>query len=291
MVSYGDGLPDPDFHRRPRRRTSTNRRGSSSMPRQARRSRVGRARTCRVAHPRRGLCRSDARSVRSEDRHNGRHPLPDPHALAQTFGRLGIESGMQVVAYDQENGMFASRLWWLLRWLGHDAVAVLEAGSRNGRRKGGRSRAAASRAPRARSADRPRAEMTVDVNTSRRISAPCRRASSTHARRSAIAATPSRSTRSAATSPARRTISSSGTWTNRDCSARPSSCATTIKASVGDVPADRIVCYCGSGVTACHNLLAFEHAGLTGAKLYAGSWSEWSADQRGRSRLGNWVIG
>jgi len=51
-----------------------------------------------------------------------------------------------------------------------------------------------------------------------------------------------------------------------------------IAASVGDVPADQIICYCGSGVTACHNLLAFEHAGLSGAKLYAGSWSEWSAD-------------
>ena len=51
-----------------------------------------------------------------------------------------------------------------------------------------------------------------------------------------------------------------------------------VAASVGDVPTDQIVCYCGSGVTACHNLIAFEHAGLTGAKLYAGSWSEWSAD-------------
>src|SRR5437016_11171228 len=59
---------------------------------------------------------------------NGRHPLPDPQTLAATFGRLGITSGVQVVAYDQGNGMFASRLWWLLRWLGHEAVAVLDGG-------------------------------------------------------------------------------------------------------------------------------------------------------------------
>src|SRR2546429_135770 len=59
---------------------------------------------------------------------NGRHPLPDPRTLAATFGRLGITSGIQVVAYDQDNGMYASRLWWLLRWLGHDAVAVLDGG-------------------------------------------------------------------------------------------------------------------------------------------------------------------
>src|SRR6266851_2356605 len=59
---------------------------------------------------------------------NGRHPLPDPKTLADTFGRLGIGSGVQVVAYDQDNGMYASRLWWLLRWLEHDAVAVLDGG-------------------------------------------------------------------------------------------------------------------------------------------------------------------
>ena len=59
---------------------------------------------------------------------NGRHPLPDPESLARTFGRLGIGDGVQVVAYDQDNGMFASRLWWLLRWMGHDAVAVLDGG-------------------------------------------------------------------------------------------------------------------------------------------------------------------
>src|SRR5437870_5408285 len=59
---------------------------------------------------------------------NGRHPLPDPDALRRTLGRFGITSGVQVVAYDQDNGMYASRLWWLLRWLGHDAVAVLDGG-------------------------------------------------------------------------------------------------------------------------------------------------------------------
>src|SRR5580704_10213396 len=59
---------------------------------------------------------------------NGRHPLPRPDALARTLSRFGIASGVQVVAYDQDNGMFASRLWWMLRWLGHDAVAVLDGG-------------------------------------------------------------------------------------------------------------------------------------------------------------------
>src|SRR5438552_10151299 len=59
---------------------------------------------------------------------NGRHPLPDVNALRRTFGRLGIARDIQVVAYDQDTGMYASRLWWLLRWFGHDAVAVLDGG-------------------------------------------------------------------------------------------------------------------------------------------------------------------
>src|SRR6185436_2768229 len=67
---------------------------------------------------------------------NGRHPLPDAHALARTFSRLGIASGVQVVAYDQGNGMFASRLWWMLRWLGHDSAAVLDGGFAKWQREG-----------------------------------------------------------------------------------------------------------------------------------------------------------
>src|SRR5574337_1543627 len=59
---------------------------------------------------------------------NGRHPLPTPEATAEVFGRLGIDGSSQVVAYDQDNGMYAARLWWMLRWLGHEAVAVLDGG-------------------------------------------------------------------------------------------------------------------------------------------------------------------
>ena len=56
---------------------------------------------------------------------NGRHPLPDPEAFSSTLGQLGISNDAQVIVYDQDNGMYASRLWWMLRWMGHPAVAVL----------------------------------------------------------------------------------------------------------------------------------------------------------------------
>jgi hypothetical protein len=92
---------------------------------------------------------------------NGRHPLPDPHTFAQTLGRLGVASGVQVVTYDQDQGMYASRLWWMLRWLGTMRPPCSTAGSPNGLRRDGRPwRRGASRG-----APSPRRDPTVaDVN-------------------------------------------------------------------------------------------------------------------------------
>ena len=71
---------------------------------------------------------SAATCRRARTGRNGRHPLPDPATLMATFGRLGVADGVQVVAYDQDNNIYASRLWWMLRWLGHNDVAVLDGG-------------------------------------------------------------------------------------------------------------------------------------------------------------------
>jgi thiosulfate/3-mercaptopyruvate sulfurtransferase len=209
---------------------------------------------------------------------NGRHPLPAADALVRTFSRLGIASGVQVVAYDQENGMFASRLWWLLRWLGHDAVAVLDGGFRKWIGEG---RAVESgetqRAPRAFTGS-PRANMAVDVDTvaahlgaggPRLVDA---RAPERYRGDTEPIDTVGGHIPGAANHFFQWNLDEQGLFRT------PEELRARITASIGDVPADRIVCYCGSGVTACHNLLAFEHAGLTGAALYAGSWSEWSAD-------------
>src|SRR5256885_10040560 len=95
---------------------------------------------------------------------NGRHPLPDPHALAQTFSRLGITSGVQVVAYDQDTGIFASRLWWMLRWLGHDAVAVLDGGLAKWTAEGRPTTSGGERRAARQLNGSPRAGMSVDVN-------------------------------------------------------------------------------------------------------------------------------
>jgi thiosulfate/3-mercaptopyruvate sulfurtransferase len=226
---------------------------------------------------------------------NGRHPLPDRHTLAQTFGRLGITSGMQVVAYDQDNGMYASRLWWMLRWLGHDAAAVVDGGFAKWKAEGRPTKAGAEkRQPREFTAA-PRDEMSVDVGamasqlgTSAWQLVDARAPERYRGETEPIDKTPGHI-------PGAKNHFFQWNLDERGLFRTPEELRARMKQSFGDTPAERIVCYCGSGVTACHNLLALEHAGMKGAKLYAGSWSEWSSDpsrpvERG-SGSGNRVIG
>jgi thiosulfate/3-mercaptopyruvate sulfurtransferase len=209
---------------------------------------------------------------------NGRHPMPAPQALAAAFGRLGIASGVQVVAYDQDNGMFASRLWWLLRWLGHDAVAVLDGGLKKWKAEGRPTESGeVTRAPREFTGS-PRAEMAVDVDTvashlgaSGPLLVDARAAERYRGDSEPI-------DKVGGHIPGAKNHFFQWNLDEQGLFRTPEELRAKIGASIGDVPADRIVCYCGSGVTACHNLLAFEHAGISGAKLYAGSWSEWSSD-------------
>jgi thiosulfate/3-mercaptopyruvate sulfurtransferase len=209
---------------------------------------------------------------------NGRHPLPDPHALTHTFSRLGIASGVQVVAYDQENGIYASRLWWLLRWLGHDAAAVLDGGFAKWTAEGRATRSGIEPHNPRPFTGSPRADMSVGVDQVASLVG-------TSEWKLVDARAPERFRGD--TEPIDRTPGHIPGATNHffqwnldegGLFRTPEALRARVKESLGDIAADRLVCYCGSGVTACHNLLALEHAGLTGAKLYAGSWSEWSAD-------------
>jgi thiosulfate/3-mercaptopyruvate sulfurtransferase len=204
--------------------------------------------------------------------------LPDPHVLARTFSRLGIASGVQAVAYDQENGIYASRLWWLMRWLGHDAVAVLDGGFAKWKAEGrATSSGADHRQPREFSGS-PRADMSVGVDevashvgTSDWRLVDARAPERYRGETEPIDRTPGHIP-GAANHFFQWNLDQHGLFRT------PEELRTRMKDSLGEASADRVVCYCGSGVTACHNLLALEHAGLKGARLYAGSWSEWSSD-------------
>src|SRR5438552_3769022 len=209
---------------------------------------------------------------------NGRHPLPDPDVLVQTFIRLGIGTGMQVVAYDQDNGMFASRLWWLLRWMGHERVAVLDGGFQ----KWIAEERPVSSGRNARATKKftgsPRPEMTVEAG----------QVAALVGRRDAMlmdARAPERYRgdiepidRLPGHIPGAVNYFFQQNVDERGVFRSPDELREQLSAAIGTIPPERVVAYCGSGVTACHNLLAMEHVGLTGAKLYAGSWSEWSSD-------------
>jgi thiosulfate/3-mercaptopyruvate sulfurtransferase len=209
---------------------------------------------------------------------NGRHPLPAPSTLTRTLGRLGVTRGVQVVAYDQDSGMYASRLWWLLRWMGHDDVAVLDGGFAKWLAEA-RPTATGEEPARTREfAGVPRMEMMADVNeVAALLGRPdsllldARAPERYRGEIEPIDRVPGRIP-GAVNHHFLQNLDERGTF-------RP---ATSLRRDfeqvLGQTPADRVVCYCGSGVTACQNLVALEHAGLHGARLYPGSWSEWASD-------------
>ena len=206
---------------------------------------------------------------------NGRHPLPAIDALAATLGRLGIDRRTQVIAYDQDAGSYASRLWWLLRYLGHDAVAVLDGGwakwAQEGRpsRLGDETRQATTFEPSPRAGSSVGlADVVAHIGDSERVLVDARAAERFEGRSETI-------DRVAGHIPGavnhffKQNLGADGTMLP------PETLRANFERMLGDHSPSQAVIYCGSGVTACQNLLALEHAGLRGAALYVGSWSEW----------------
>ncbi|MEC4748263.1 sulfurtransferase [Methylomicrobium sp. Wu6] len=205
----------------------------------------------------------------------GRHPLPDFRALIQKLGHWGINNQSQVVAYDDAGGAFAGRLWWLLRTLGHDKVAVLDGGIKHWRQKGYPITTALPAIKPA--AFRPSLQESFWLTAGQVQNRLAERSISL-----IDARTPERyrgevepidpvagHVRGAINRPFQANLAGSGEFLPAD------QLHQQFQALIGDRPPEQIVHMCGSGVTACHNLLAMEYAGLKGSKLYAGSWSEW----------------
>ena len=207
---------------------------------------------------------------------NGRHPLPDPEQLVDRFSAWGIDDEVQVVAYDATGGQYAARLWWTLRYLGHDAVAVLDGGLAawtsaglpvSKERKERRRRSFTARPDRemrigigALEAARPRT-LLLDAR------APERFRGETEPLDPVAGHIPG-----ARNHPTALNLGEDGRFLSSDILRE------RFEQVLGERDAGSVISYCGSGVTACHNLLAMEVAGLHGARLYPGSWSEWCAD-------------
>ncbi len=211
---------------------------------------------------------------------SGRHPLPDPAALATFLGAAGIDAATQVVAYDQDRSMYAARLWWLLRWLGHERVAVLNGGLAAWRAVGLPLEATAA-TPAARQfiarASLVRAVTTAEVErdvASGRILLLDARGADRFAGQNETIDPVAGHVPGARNRPFALNLDGDGRLL-------PAATLGALWRTVlGATPPTQVVAMCGSGVTACHNLLAMEVAGLPGARLYAGSFSEWIRDPR-----------
>jgi thiosulfate/3-mercaptopyruvate sulfurtransferase len=214
---------------------------------------------------------------------SGRHPLPSPSAFAGALARLRVDRTTQVVAYDDSAGAFAARLWWMLRWVGHPAAAVLDGGIKAWVSEGGALHSGEEQ-PLPAASGGPHLSLQADASAvietaeiERRLSDPAfllidgragERFAGTVEPIDAVAG----HIDGAVNHPFSANLGADGrflpapvlrqAWERRLAGRSPT----------------QVAAMCGSGVTACHNLLSLEVAGLRGAKLYAGSWSEWIRD-------------
>ncbi|MFQ6023340.1 MAG: sulfurtransferase [Acidiferrobacterales bacterium] len=211
---------------------------------------------------------------------SGRHPLPDLEVLARKLGQWGVDEHKQVVVYDNMGGAIATRLWWLLRWFGHKTVALLDGGLPKWQREG-------------RPVNTEEPKITPTVFQSRRddslwVNTGFVEEVAEHGGYLLIDTRDVERFRGevepldkvaghipgSANRPLQSNLDRSG------CLLPPMDLRQQFIAELKGVGPERVIATCGSGVTACHNILAMEHAGLPGAKLYAGSWSEWIRDSK-----------
>ncbi|WP_431265567.1 sulfurtransferase [Roseateles chitinivorans] len=209
----------------------------------------------------------------------GRHPLPEREAFAARLRAIGMTPGRQLVAYDAADGMYAARVWWMLRWLGHAQVAVLDGGFAAWQQAGG-----------VVTSEVPPAGATASFEPSAPLEAPwsaqellaglgkVRLIDARAGERFRGEVEPLDAQAGHIPGATNRFFKSNLTPEGRFKPA--DQLREEFSALLGPQGADGTVHQCGSGVTACHNLLAMHHAGLPGSRLYPGSWSEWSANPR-----------
>ncbi|HEX4986379.1 MAG TPA: sulfurtransferase [Burkholderiales bacterium] len=208
---------------------------------------------------------------------NGRHPLPDPNAFAAWLSRMGVTADKQVVAYDNAAGVYGSRLWWMLRWMGHTGVAVLDGGWQAWL-AAAQPVTASVRAPVAAPFKGTPDRSWVDAGyVLKHLQSPdmvlidARANDRFHGQNETIDPVGGHI-------PGARNRFFKDNLTARGTFKPPEQLRSEFAEILGGAPPQHLVSQCGSGVTACHNLLAMEVAGLKGARLYPGSWSEWIAD-------------
>ena len=207
----------------------------------------------------------------------GRHPLPTRAAFAITAGRWGITPTSRVVVMDRQGGVYAARLWWMLRWLGHASVWLLDGGVDAWVAAGGALTTAATTVEAAPPYPvQARSMPTIDAESLQRRLGAVRLIDARAPERFRGEVEPLDTVAGHIPGAINRlfklNLGADGRFKPRE------QLAAEFAPLLGRSPPSEVVHQCGSGVTACHNLLAMEAAGWPGATLYPGSWSEWSAD-------------
>lgn len=218
---------------------------------------------------------------------NGRHPLPDRRILMETLHQMGLTRTSKVVVYDGGNSAFAARAWWLFRWLGHMQVAILDGGWDAWRLAGGAQQIGSHNA--SPDADRTASAVTrgqpgdasmptidaaailADANTRTYSLIDARDAARYRGEKEPIDPVAGHID-GALNRPIASNLQPDGRF-------KPAGqLHAEFSALLGPDDPSKVIHYCGSGITACHNLFAMELAGLQGSALYPGSWSEWCSD-------------
>lgn len=211
---------------------------------------------------------------------NGRHPLPDRAQLVQAMRLLGADDDTQIIAYDNAGGMYAARLWWLMRWLGHSAVAVLDGGIQAWQAAGlpCTDKAPAKPQKGSFSALPPLvstvnyADVKANLKTKRHVLIDARGADRFRGENETLDPIGGHIP-GAINHVFRLNLNETGLFKS------PEALRKAFESLIANRSGADVIMQCGSGVTACHNLLAFEVAGISGALLYPGSWSEWCAQE------------
>ncbi len=207
----------------------------------------------------------------------GRHPLPDPADFQARLSEWGLRPGQQVVVYDGSGGTYAGRMWWMLRWMGHYSVAILDGGFAKWEKEG---RPVTAEVPHFTPTTYRAAPRTMHVDVDfiasnlgkSEVTVVDARAAGRYAGMGETIDPVGGHIPGALNRFYTENLTKEGVFKS------PETLAKEFAALLGNRTPKQIVHQCGSGVSACHNILAMEVAGLAGSRLYPGSWSEWCAD-------------
>jgi thiosulfate/3-mercaptopyruvate sulfurtransferase len=208
----------------------------------------------------------------------GRHPLPEVPVFAETLSRWGIDARTQVVAYDDDIGVMAARLWWMLNWLGHANVALLDGGWMAWLRYGMPTRTGTELRTPSRFEPREipdayvRADQVQEYKDNPAYVILDARSAARYRGEVEPIDPVAGHIPGALSAPNEENVSSDGTFLSPELLRR------RFEKPVKSVPSKNVICYCGSGIAASHNLFAIAYSGLGMGRLYAGSWSEWITD-------------